>query len=196
MEVPEGFEDYYPGDVLLFLLKTIYGLKQAAMAFWRELLKAMRHMQCTRSNADPCLYFKWNSKMELTIWLSWIDDCLCIGPKENVLIAKKEMMSLFECNKIGNMDEHLGCWLECNFEKRMLKFTQPVLLQSFNDEFDLPDEVDPVTPAEAGQVLRKARPEESVLPWKQQRTCRTGIGKLLQMVNWSRPECPNLVREL
>ena len=41
MSVPKGFKRYYPRDVVLLLLKTLYGLKQAAMAFWRELLKAM-----------------------------------------------------------------------------------------------------------------------------------------------------------
>ena len=35
MTVPQGWKKYYPGDVLLKLLKTLYGLKQAAMAFWR-----------------------------------------------------------------------------------------------------------------------------------------------------------------
>jgi len=32
MQDPEGFEKHYPGDVLLLLLSTIYGLKQAARA--------------------------------------------------------------------------------------------------------------------------------------------------------------------
>ena len=35
MKVPKGFERYYAKDVVLKLLKCIYGLKQAAMAFWR-----------------------------------------------------------------------------------------------------------------------------------------------------------------
>ena len=41
MLVPKGFEKYYPSDVVLLLLRTLYGLKQAAMALWCELLKAM-----------------------------------------------------------------------------------------------------------------------------------------------------------
>eukprot|EP00957_Ditylum_brightwellii_P070155 5329200-Ditylum_brightwellii.AAC.1 len=39
MIVPQGFERVYPEDVLLLLLRTLYGLKQAAMQFWRELQK-------------------------------------------------------------------------------------------------------------------------------------------------------------
>ena len=44
MKVPEVFEWHYPGDVLLLLLCKIYGLKQAAMAFWQELTAALQDM--------------------------------------------------------------------------------------------------------------------------------------------------------
>jgi hypothetical protein len=40
LAVPEGFEKYYPTNSVLLLKKTIYGLKQAAYAFWQQLVKA------------------------------------------------------------------------------------------------------------------------------------------------------------
>jgi len=120
---------------------------------------------------------------------------LCIGSKENVLKAKKEMMERFDCDEVGNMDEYVGCKLERNYSNRSLKFTQPVLLQSFEDEFDLPEGKAPVTPAEAGSILVKGKPEETMSE-KHQEKYRSGTGKLLHMVKWSRPECLNSVREL
>jgi hypothetical protein len=45
MEVPQGFERFYAKNTVLLLLKTIYGLKQAALAFWRQLLKPFCHME-------------------------------------------------------------------------------------------------------------------------------------------------------
>lgn len=59
LKVPQGFEKYYVQDVVLKLQKTIYGLKQAAMAFWHKLLEAMGTLKNERSKADPCMYFKW-----------------------------------------------------------------------------------------------------------------------------------------
>ena len=41
MGVPEGFHRYYGSNVVLLLLKTIYGLKQVAIEYWRALLKAL-----------------------------------------------------------------------------------------------------------------------------------------------------------
>ena len=45
MEVPEGFERFYPKNKVLLLLKTKYGLKQAAFEYWLELLKAVKAMK-------------------------------------------------------------------------------------------------------------------------------------------------------
>jgi hypothetical protein len=62
MKVPRGFEKFYPNDVVLKLKKCIYGLKQATMAFWGQLLLCMKSMEMTWSTADPCLYHKWGEK--------------------------------------------------------------------------------------------------------------------------------------
>ena len=55
MEIPEEFEDKYCVNCVLLLRRTLYDLKQAAMAFWKQLLAAMRRMGFERSKADPCL---------------------------------------------------------------------------------------------------------------------------------------------
>ena len=59
IEVPQGFESKYKhlGDVVLQLKHTIFGTKQAAMAYWKEQNKAMKKMKYGRSSIDPCLNF-------------------------------------------------------------------------------------------------------------------------------------------
>ena len=84
MEVLKGFEKYYPGNVVLRLRKTTYGLKQAAMAFWRMILKCMMDMGMKRSAADPCLYYDWTD-LGLVSILSWIDNNLIVGSKQAVV---------------------------------------------------------------------------------------------------------------
>jgi hypothetical protein len=41
IKIPLGFEGFYPSDTVLLLKKMLYGLKQAAMAFYRKLLAVM-----------------------------------------------------------------------------------------------------------------------------------------------------------
>jgi len=195
MDVPQGFEKYYDPQVWVLLLRrTIYGTKQAAYAFWRELLKAFKSMDYSRSKADPCLYFAW-TVYGLIVWLSWVDDCLVCGKKEGVLQAKKQMMERFDCDEVGELKEYIGCKIDYDREGGSIKVTQPVLLQSFVDEFDLPKGDTPVTPAVPGDVLRRGEPKDYV-PGQVVRKYRCGTGKLMHLTKWSRPEVMNAVREL
>ena len=194
MEIPEGFEHYYDSvEYLLLLLRTIYGLKNAAMAFWRELVKCFKSMKYEKSPADPCLYFRWTLE-GLVIWISWIDDCLVVGPAKSLKQAKDKMIKRFDCDEIGNMNEYVGCKLERNYQTRSLKFTQPVMIQSFVDEFGVEDKEQEL-PAKPGQILPRCEPEQG-MPEKKQKKFRSGTGKLLHMMRWSRPDILNAVREL
>jgi hypothetical protein len=84
----------------------LYGLKQSALAFWKQLLKAFQSMGFNRSKADPCLNYAW-TVLGLVLWISWIDDCLVIGQSEAVKIAKKKLMDWFDCDKVSNMHQQV-----------------------------------------------------------------------------------------
>ena len=73
-----------------------------------------------------------------------------------------------------------------------MKITQLVLLQSFKDEFQLPDKTHS-TSAEPGQVLQEAK-KEDIIGDEDQTKYRSGVGKLLHFMRWSRPEIWNAVR--
>jgi hypothetical protein len=194
MEVPEGFQQYYPMGMVLLLLKTLYGLKQAVVAFWKQLIKAFASIKYARSKADSCLYFSWTIN-GLIVWISWVDDCLVCGKETGALLAKKQMMDRSDCDEIGNMDEYFGSKLERNYEERSMKLMQPVMLQSFTAEFELPAGPVPNTPAPPGDPLVHAESENCVSKAEQ---CKyhSGTGTLLHMMRWSRPKILNLMREL
>jgi hypothetical protein len=129
MCIPQVMEKFYPLHWILLLLKTIYGPCQSAYAFWHMfLLSVFRSMGFKRSkaNSPPCLYFAW-TKNGLCLWVSWVEDCLVVGMKEAVAIAKKQLMAKFDCDKIGNMDEYVRCKVDCNFDKDAIKLTQPLI---------------------------------------------------------------------
>lgn len=131
----------------------------------------------------------------MVLWLSWVDDYLVVGPKDKVLEGKKEMMERFDCDEVGPLREYVGCKADYDVQGGRLKFTQPVMLQSFNDEFDLPEGQDPTTPATPGSILVPVA-ERNKLSKTDQTKYRSGVGKLLHMMRWSRPDILNAVREL
>ena len=57
------------------------------------------------------------------------------------------MINHFDCYKTGNMDEYVERELERYYDNMIFKFTQPVLLKTFQDKFDLTLGKAPKTPA-------------------------------------------------
>ena len=194
IEVPQGFEKFYPPGTVLLLMKTLYGTRQAAIQFWKLTVAAFKAMKYTRSKADACLQFMWSKTGHLVLWITWVDDCICIGPKEHVLKAKQMMGEFFEIDECGELKEYVGVKIDIDRENRSLRMTQPVLIQSFQDEFELPGEKPP-NPAKEREILQKGK-EGEYISKSNQKLYRRGVGKLLHMMRYTRPDVLNRVREL
>jgi hypothetical protein len=110
---------------------------------------------------------------------------LVAGDPRAVEATKEQMKSRFECDYLGELNEYVGCNIDRGED--FLKFTQPVLFQSYEDEFDLNKTRSVFTPAEQGTVVMK---------FDQGTKYRSGVGNLLYMMRWSHPEIYNAVREL
>jgi hypothetical protein len=69
-----------------------------------------------------------------------------------------------------------------------IKLMQPVMLQRFSKEFNLPcgpiPNTLPNTPATPGDALVHAKPEDCVSN-REQFKYHSGVGKLLHMMHWS-----------
>jgi hypothetical protein len=87
----------------------------------------------------------------LVAWISWIDDCLVAGDTIAVETAKEKMKSRFDCDDLGELNEYVSC--EIDRGEDFVKFTQPVLLQSYEDEFEFNKTRSVFTPEEQGKVL-------------------------------------------
>ncbi len=65
------------------------------------------------------------------------------------------MKKHFEYNNLENVTEYIGCKIKRSNINRAIKFTQPVLVQSQQDKFDLPDGIPPTTSAKPSTKLTK-----------------------------------------
>ena len=139
-QIPEGWEEYFPNNVVLLLLRTVYGLKQAANCFYNLLVKTMLELSFSKSRADCSMFYKWDPTHGLLVWLSWVDDLAGFGKKCAVLDGVKKMSEKFAIDDVGEMTEYLGCVLKFNREPLTeempsVTLTQPTLIQRFDDEF-------------------------------------------------------------
>jgi hypothetical protein len=179
--------------VILRLLRTLYGSVQAARAFWKEMLQAFKAMGYSRADADPCLYHKWDTNGNLCLWMSWIDDCLIVGDKDVLDRDRKIMMEMFDCDDVGMATEYVGTKIDSNQDTMIL--TQPVLIQSFVDEFGIKSNCNERLPAKPGQVLASVDTGK-LLNKEMAANYRKGVGKLIYLSRWTRPDILNAVREL
>ncbi len=127
--------------------------------------------------------------------LSWIDNNAIVGYEKDVFDLKKELMNQFECDDCGKMDEYVRCTIE-KLESGGIKFLQKVLVQSFNDEFDIEGLKKVNTPATQGTHLKKPVEGDVLLTSENQMLYRSGVGKVMHMMQYSRPDIYQTVRDL
>ena len=126
------------------------------------------------------MHIKWTED-GLTLWISWADDCVSVGKKELGLVAKKGMTDQFDCDEVGELTEFIGCKLEHS--------------DGWLCAFNLPEGPVLVTLAEPGSVLMKAR-DNMAVDSKQPSVYQSGVGKLIHIMKWSRPDVLNAVQDL
>jgi hypothetical protein len=193
IKIPLGFEEFYDDDTVLLLKKCLYGLKQAAIAFYRKFLAAASKIGLKRSSADPCLNYKLEVK-RLVIMISWIDDNMIVGPSDLVSKLKSNLMEQFECNGYGVLTEYIGNKIE-RVGEDAIRLVQTVLTQSYEDEFELGNRCYN-TPAQPGTVLMHPVEGKEILNPEDQTTLRSGVGKLMYQIQYLRPDIAQAVQDL
>jgi hypothetical protein len=192
IQIPLGFEEFYDDNTVLLLKKCLGGLEQGAMAFYRKLLAAASKIGLKRSSADPCLYYKWEEKI-LVIMILWIDDKMIVGPSDLVLKLKSNLMEQFKCDDCGVLTEYIGNKIECVSEDA-IRLVQTVLTQSYEDKFELGNGCYNML-AQPGMVLIHPVEGKEVLK-PDQTTLRSGVGKLMYQIQYSRPDIAQAVQNL
>ena len=69
MEQPEGFKIPGQKDKVMLLKHAIYGLKQAALTWWRALDKSMGMLSCTRLQSDTGLFVNKEKTVIIVIYV-------------------------------------------------------------------------------------------------------------------------------
>ena len=153
----------------------------------------MKNMGHKQSIADPCMYFSRNKAGKLAIWLCWVDDNLIVGPPQVVKDEGKKMVNKIKIEDVGELKEFVECKVKIDKSEQSAKFTQPDMMESFLDEFSAGKKKG-VMPAEANTVLK--RPESGeILANKDQSKYQSGIGKMMNMVRWSRLDIYNVSQD-
>jgi Reverse transcriptase (RNA-dependent DNA polymerase) len=113
MTQPEGFVRLgMKRNMVCRLLRSLYGLKQAARVWNIKIHNFLVKIGFTRSSADPCLYVDLNRNLYITIW---VDDLLIVG-KHAIDIAnvKTQLSAEFAMKDLGQLKHFLGMRISRN----------------------------------------------------------------------------------
>ena len=196
MECPPGME--HEEDEVLLLQKTIYGLVQAARAFYKQLSKVLRKIGFTGGYADPCLYSRKGKKGTVHIAL-YVDDCYCCGDMEEIEAVIEELKENNFTLKIDKeMSDYLSCQIEFSKQRDKAWIGQPHLIKKIQDKFG--EEVSKLqtfkTPGTPHIGISRPLPEDPMMTKEESKVYRSGVGMLLYLVKHSRPDIANATREL
>jgi hypothetical protein len=91
MEQPSGFVTRDKQHQVLWLKRAIYGLKQAACVWWKELNRSLKELRFTCLYADAGIFVARHSDGTLVIMLAYVDDIIITGPNIFLVLSKKKL---------------------------------------------------------------------------------------------------------
>ena len=203
MKIPDGYEAVVTDDKInrkedcLMLTRTIYGTVQAARQFYRNLSNVLSEkLNMRKCLADQCLFMRKTEK-GIVMLAIYIDDTLCIGSKAAIDEFKTDMKKHFCTKEEGVMEEYVGCEVK-RTGKHKLFMCQSNLINKLERIFG--DKVKGLTfretPAGPGFTVTRCLIPDQLVSLDEQRSYRSGVGILLYLVKFSRPDISNAVREL
>lgn len=108
MSQPQGFERKGEEQKVLRLRKAIYGLKQAALAWWKQLSDSLKLLGFTRLYSDSGIFIHQHHDDTLVVILAYVDDIMITGPNPMIVKQKKKLfMDKWECRDLGECKEFL-----------------------------------------------------------------------------------------
>ena len=204
MKIPEGLDRHlnknFKNEDCFLLEKSIYGLVQAARQYYKKFIKVMTdELKFQKCLADSCLLMRKDENGTLVVCV-YVDDTMCLGERKAIDKFKAEIRKHFLTKDEGEMTEYVGCTV-CRGSTGNLKMHQPHLLAKLKREFG--NEVEKMrtydTPAgNRDTIIRVKENDKDVvkLEGTKQTRYRSGVGMLLYLVKFSRPDIANASREL
>jgi hypothetical protein len=124
MVQPEGFVQQGQEKKVCRLKKSIYGLKQSALAWNKQLHASLVKLGFKRTFADPGVYYKHIGK-HIIVLVFYVDDALFMGSDRTLVLQHKKLfMERWESRDLGAAKEYLGMRITRDRTKRTLRLDQ------------------------------------------------------------------------
>jgi hypothetical protein len=192
----KGYHNLADNKVLK-LKKSLYGLHQSGLLWWKKVRDALLHIGLNQSVSDECLFYLIGD-LGILFVLVYVDDILIIA--DNMALIERCVSKLSKQVKITYKDVEVEDFLGAEFVygEDQLKLINTnttakifTLLNWDADKVRISD-----TPAAVGTLELKVDEKDKVLPKRKQKLYRSVVGTLLYVATKTRPGLSNAVRSL
>jgi len=126
IRLPDGFE--HAGEIVR-LNRSLYGLMQAARAWYMRKANLMTNFGFKRSRIDPCVYWRQLEDREYLFVLVYVDDCIAIGPEHHADKFIEDFTKEIDIKILGTLRDYNGAEYEWSNNNEDLHIYQQKLIR-------------------------------------------------------------------
>lgn len=170
----------------IHLKRNLYGCKQAARNWFRNLTQGLILEGFKQSASDPCLFLHQDC-----ILIIYTDDCIIFAKEDRTIDALIEHLSLtFLLEDQGSVQNYLGIRILKDPVTKSIHMTQPGLIESVLQDLNLHNDAKPKDTPSSGILY----PDKDGIPCQDNWISRSVIGILNYIAQNTRPDISFAVR--
>jgi hypothetical protein len=182
MRPPPGFET--KDGTVFKLKKALYGLKQSSREWYKLLADFLCSLGFKQSNADSCIFVKWENEM-LTIISVYVDDLIIVTDSQKILTEiRTDLKNRFKMTDLGELKYYLGLEISRNRTKKTLRISQEKYIRDILERFGMQDSAPMTTPLDPNpdKIDKDATKDMSSIPY------RSAVGSIMYAMKGTRPD--------
>ena len=129
------------------LLKAIYGLKQAHLAWHTRLVSDLNKLGFVKILSDTCVFKRTSNSGGVIFLLVYVDDILVLASSKNLIeTLVRDINTFYEVRVNYNVDWFLGVKIDWNQKTNTLGISQPLYVRNVLKRFGMQKAKPAITP--------------------------------------------------
>ena len=188
-----------PNGKVLRLLKSIYGLKQSGLNWYKCCTNYLLDCGFTRLVSDPCIFTKSINGRPIILAV-YVDDIIIAGKsRTDIIQIKNSLAEKFDIHDLGLLDYYLGIFVKQDIQNRTTTLNQSQYIRNLLHRFNMEDckpRSHPMTTNFHIDILEKKQLSQENQEFVQNFPYKELIGSLMYIAVCTRPDIAYAVNTL
>ncbi|CEG45564.1 FOG: Transposon-encoded proteins with TYA, reverse transcriptase, integrase domains in various combinations [Plasmopara halstedii] len=143
-------------EIILLLLQSLYGLKQAGRLWNRLLSTKLTDLGLKQSIVEPCLFYRKDGREILLVGI-YVDELLVTGTNDDLVNKLFESLKILQIKDLGEVNKFLGTRIIKHEEDYFLD--QEHLINDLLNQYGMNDAKMTKAPIDSGHLCDESSPK-------------------------------------